>query len=183
MKHHIWKRLSSKIAHKNPYFYVREDAVIQPNGRVGTYYVIETGQSVMIVPLSSAGEIYLIKQHRHPTGAFSLEIPAGAHEGGSDLENAKRELGEETGLVSAAWTKLGEVQVMNGTANHRAIVFLAENIDETWMRLQEGEGIIRIYKESFRSVFEMIRLGKLNHSETIMSITLAALHLKIVQRG
>ena len=72
---------------------------------------------------------------------------------------------------------------MNGTANHRAIVFLAENIDETWMRLQEGEGIIRIYKELFRSVFEMIRLGKLNHSETIMSITLAALHLKIVQRG
>ena len=53
----------------------------------------------------------------------------GAHEGGGDLENARRELREETGLLSQDWTKLGDVQVMNGTANHQASVFLAENVE------------------------------------------------------
>ena len=175
-----WRRISSKVAHKNPFFRVREDKVIQPNGREGTYYVIETRPSVMIVPLSGDGEIYLIVQHRHPTGIFSWEIPGGALEGGSDLENAKRELREETGLVSDVWTKLGEVQVMSGTANNKTTVFIAENTRETSDHMQEEEGITHMHKVSFQRVFEMIRAGELSHSETIMSITLAALYLKIM---
>ena len=175
-----WKKISSKVAHKNPFFQVREDTVIQPNGKEGSYYVIETSPSVMIVPVSSAGEIYLIVQHRYPTGIFSWEIPGGGHEGGSDLENAKRELREETGLVSDVWTTLGEVKVMSGTANHRTTVFIAENARETSDHMQEEEGITHMHKVSFQQVFGLIRAAGLNHSETIMSIMLAALHLKIM---
>ena len=180
MAKRAWKRISSKVAHRNPFFHVREDTVIQPNGKEGTYYVIETNPSVMIVPISSAGEVYLIVQHRYPTGIFSWEIPGGAVEGGSDLENAKRELREETGLVSDVWTKLGEIQVMSGTANHKTTVFIAENTRETSDHKQEEEGITEMQKVPFQRVFEMIRSGRLNHSETIMSTTLAALHLKIM---
>lgn len=46
--------------------------------------------------------------------------------------------------------------------------------------MQEEEGITHMHKVSFQRVFEMIRTGRLNHSETIMSITLAALHLKLI---
>jgi 8-oxo-dGTP pyrophosphatase MutT (NUDIX family) len=175
-----WRRISSKVAHKNPFFCVREDKVIQPNCRDGTFYVIETSPSVMIVPVSGYGEIYLIMQHRHPTGIFSWEIPGGALEGGSDLENAKRELRDETGLVSNVWTKLGEVQVMSGTANNKTTVFIAEKTRETSDSMQEEDGIMRMQKVSLQRVFEMIRAGELNHSETIMAITLAALYLKIM---
>ena len=142
------------------------------------YYVIEAGRSVMIVPLSRAGDLFLIKQHRYPTNSFSLEVPAGAHEGGGDLENAKRELREETGLLSQDWTKLGDVQVMNGTANHQASVFLAENVGRLGIRIQEKEGITSVYKVAFNRVFNMIKAGELSHSESIMSITLAALFLR-----
>jgi 8-oxo-dGTP pyrophosphatase MutT (NUDIX family) len=179
MKKFTWKQVSSKIVHQNPFFCVREDAVIQPSGGNGTYYVIEAGRSVMIVPLSRTGDLFLIKQHRYPTSSFSLEIPAGAHEGGSDLENAIRELREETGLLSQDWTKLGDVQVMNGTANHQASVFLAENVDESEIRIQEKEGILSVCKVTFDKVFDMIKTGKLSHSESITSITLAALYLKM----
>jgi 8-oxo-dGTP pyrophosphatase MutT (NUDIX family) len=175
-----WKRVSSKVAHKNPFFHVCEDNVIQPNGKEGTYYVIKTSPSVMIVPISSEGEVYLIVQHRYPTRMFSWEIPGGALESGSDLENAERELREETGLVSDVWTKLGEVQVLSGTTDHKTIVFIAENTRETLDHKQEEEGITEMRKISFQNVFNMIRTGHLNHSETIMSITLAALHLKIM---
>lgn len=175
-----WKRISSKVVHRNPFFHVHEDAVIQPNGKKGTYHVIETSPSVMIVPISSAGEVYLIAQHRYPTGIFSWETPGGAGEGGSDLEDAKRELREETGLISDVWTRLGEIQVMSGTANHKTTVFIAENTRETSDHKQEEDGITEMQKVPFQRVFEMIRSGRLNHSETIMSITLAALHLKIM---
>jgi ADP-ribose pyrophosphatase YjhB (NUDIX family) len=178
MKKSMWKQVSSKIVHQNPFFYVREDAVIQPSGGNGIYYVIEAGRSVMIVPLSRAGDLFLIKQHRYPTNSFSLEVPAGAHEGGGDLENARRELREETGLLSQDWTKLGDVQVMNGTANHQASVFLAENVDDSGIRIQEKEGITSVYKVAFNRVFNMIKAGELSHSESIMSITLAALFLR-----
>ena len=72
MKKFMWKPVSSKIVHQNPFFYVREDAVIQPSGGNGIYYVIEAGRSVMIVPLSRAGDLFLIKQHQISLTRFPL---------------------------------------------------------------------------------------------------------------
>jgi ADP-ribose pyrophosphatase len=180
MQRYTWKTIASKIAHANPYYRVREDAVVRPSGVDGTYYVIETNPSVMVVPISSTGEIYLILQQRYPTSMFSWEVPAGTHDGGSDLENARRELREETGLVSSEWIKIGEVQVMSGIADHKSIVFIAKNVRETGDHMQEEEGITHMRKETLRRVFDMISSGELNHSETIMAVTLAALHLKFI---
>jgi ADP-ribose pyrophosphatase len=180
MRRYTWKTISSRIAHANPYYRVREDAVIRPSGMDGTYYVIETGPSVMVVPIASTGEIYLILQQRYPTKRFSWEVPAGAHDGGSDLENAMRELREETGLISDEWSKIGEVQVMSGIADHKSMVFIAKNVRETSDHMQEEEGITHMRKETLRRVFDMIRSGELNHSETITAVTLAALHLKYI---
>jgi hypothetical protein len=67
---------------------------------------------------------------------------------------------------------------MNGTANHQASVFLAENVDDSGIRIQEKEGITSVYKVAFNRVFNMIKAGELSHSESIMSITLAALFLR-----
>ena len=72
---------------------------------------------------------------------------------------------------------------MNGTANHQASVFLAENVDESEIRIQEKEGILSVCKVAFDKVFDMIKTGKLSHSESITSITLAALYLKMNKKG
>jgi 8-oxo-dGTP pyrophosphatase MutT (NUDIX family) len=140
---------------------------------------LENGSAVSIVPVSRDGEIYLIGQHRYATGAYSWEIPSGAHEGGDDLDNAKRELREETGLVSENWTRLAAVHVMNGTANFKMIVFLAEHVRETGEHAQLEEGITGMRKESFQRAFDMIRSGEMTDSESISAITLAALHHRI----
>jgi ADP-ribose pyrophosphatase YjhB (NUDIX family) len=180
MRRFTWKTISSRIAHANPHYRVREDAVVRPSGVTGTYYVIETAPSIMIVPIASTGEVYLILQQRYPTKLFSWEVPAGTCDGGSDLENARRELREETGLISNEWTKIGEVQVMSGIADHKSTVFIANNVRETSDHMQEEEGIMQMRKETLRRVLDMISSGELNHSETIMAVTLAALHLKYI---
>jgi hypothetical protein len=53
--------------------------------------------------------------------------------------------------------KILYVIVMSGTANHRTIVFIAENVRQTSNHTQEEEGITQMRNVSFRQVFKMIR--------------------------
>jgi 8-oxo-dGTP pyrophosphatase MutT (NUDIX family) len=180
MRENKWKTLSSKESYATPYFTVHEDDVIRPDGTAGKYYVIEQKSAIMIVAVNNDNETYLIGQHRYTTNMFSWEIPGGGYEGGDELEEAKRELLEETGLVSDQWEKLGTFQTMNGQANHLAEVFLARDVQQTADNKQSEEGISEMLKESFTRIFEMIRSGELMDAESITSLTMAALRLGII---
>src|SRR5258708_5043977 len=93
-----WKRLSSVIVYKNPWWQVREDKIIRPGGEEGTYCVIETPQSAEIVAVTEKQEVYLIGQYRYPIEKFSWTVPGGTVDNETEdfLEAAKRELREET---------------------------------------------------------------------------------------
>src|SRR4051812_33907197 len=110
-----WKKLSSKIVYKNPWFQIRKDKVIRPDGQKGTYDVVEThGDSVFVVAFNAREEILFIKLHRYPLGADSLEIPGGNSEGEALPKAAKRELWEETGYKAKTWKRVGTWHPMNG---------------------------------------------------------------------
>lgn len=73
----IWRKISSKIIHKNPWWEVVEDDVIIPNGEKGKYYYVDGADSVMIVA-SDKDEIYLVGQTRYLVNNFySWEIIGG----------------------------------------------------------------------------------------------------------
>ena len=180
MEENKWKTVSTKETYRTPYFSVHEDEVIRPDGSAGKYYVIEQKPAIMIVAVTGANEIYLIGQYRYTTQMFSWEIPGGGYEGGDMLEEAKRELLEETGVISQTWERLGTIQTMNGQANHLAEVFLAKDVQKTSIHKQAEEGITEMRKETFTTVFEMIKSGELTDSESITSLTMAALRLRIV---
>lgn len=174
------KKLSSTIVYKNKYFQVREDEVLKPTGQKGNYFVIEFPQSVMIVTLTRNNEVYLIGQHRHTTNLYSWEIPGGSTEGKNILESAKKELKEETGLVSEDWEDLGINQVLNGSANKIFHILLATNIVQTNIHKQKEEGINQMKKVPFKKVLEMIASNQITDCETVSSLMLAGLRLKII---
>ena len=120
-----WKQLSTKIVHENNYFRVREDAVTRPDGKPGTYFVIEAPPGVTIVALTEKNEIYFVLLHRYTTGVLAWELPAGGVEGNNLLEAAQRELQEETGLTARDWKEIGLVQLFNGSTNKIQHIFLA----------------------------------------------------------
>lgn len=180
MREKQWKTISSKLSYETPYFSVHEDDVIRPDGSPGKYYVIEQTPAIMVVAVTDANEAYLIGQYRYTTNLFSWEIPGGGYEGGDELKEAKRELLEETGLISDEWEKLSTFQTMNGQANHLAKVFLARNVQQTGNNRQAEEGITEMRKESFPHIFEMIKSGELMDAESITSLTMAALRLGII---
>lgn len=172
-----WKKISSKISYQNSWFRVREDEVVRPDGSKGNYGIVETnGPSVFIVALTPELEVYLIKLFRYPTQKWSWELPGGGFSGLAPLEEAKKELQEETGLVASQWISLGSAQVMNGVCNEMSHFFIAKNLKEAENKAKE-EGIVQIKKFPFTEVLEMIKDGEFDDGQSMSAILKASLYL------
>jgi 8-oxo-dGTP pyrophosphatase MutT (NUDIX family) len=59
---------------------------------------------VHALPVLDDGRIVLVRQYRHATGKFGLELPGGVLDEGEDpLIGARRELREECGATGGTW--------------------------------------------------------------------------------
>ena len=173
-----WKKLSSKIVHKNPWYYVRQDKVIRPDGKPGTYSVVVTKPSVFIIAANEKGEIAINTQYRYTTGMKSLELPAGNTDGQPALAAAKRELKEETGMTAKKWKKLGSAQSCNGIMTEMMHVFLATDLTQTKEADQWEEGIANTQMIPLKEVLSMIQQGKFTDAQSMAAILLALPYLE-----
>jgi len=95
-----WKVMSSRYLAEKPWFTVREERVLLPNGNeIPNYYVFEYPDWVNVIAVTRDGKFVFERQYRHAVGLVSYELCAGVCEpdDASPLESARRELLEETG--------------------------------------------------------------------------------------
>ena len=59
-----------------------------PDGYQCDWYYVDTPPSVMIVPLTTDGNLVLVRQYRHNLNAHVPEFPAGTVTDGEDPESA-----------------------------------------------------------------------------------------------
>ncbi|WP_457637066.1 NUDIX domain-containing protein [Oceanithermus sp.] len=98
MKEIPWEILESEALAEEPVKIVHERLRTHTGAVLDYYYQPKPIQVVFALPLTKNGEALLIKQYRHPTRRFLLEVPAGKVDPGEDLETAvRRELLEEIG--------------------------------------------------------------------------------------
>lgn len=127
-----WKTLGTRIAYDNPWIRVREDDVVQPDGKPGIYGVVHfKNLAIGVLPIDKEGNTYLVGQWRYALDLYSWEIPEGGCPYGEEpLDAAKRELLEETGLTAEKWHLLGKGHLSNSATDEVTYYYLATELTE-----------------------------------------------------
>lgn len=104
------KTLESKEIFQGRVIHVTLDTVELQNGKTSTREVVGHPGGVCVAALTENDELLFVKQYRYPYKEAVLELPAGKLEKGQNpLENGKRELLEETGMVGSGYISLGKL--------------------------------------------------------------------------
>ena len=103
-----FKIISREILIESPYMPTEKQLVELPNGKLTEWFLNTCSEGVIIVPITTNGEILLQKTYKHGAGEIIIEFCAGMIESGeTPLDAAKRELEEETGYKSDRFYKTG----------------------------------------------------------------------------
>jgi ADP-ribose pyrophosphatase len=132
-----------------------------------------------VVAVFEDATIALVRQYRHPTMRYLLELPAGRLSPPERPEDcAARELEEEIGVRATKIEKLAEFFTTPGFCEEKLWVYLATGLIETAQNL-EGDEQLDVLRVSFERAFEMIADGEIEDAKTIIGISMAAQRLGI----
>jgi ADP-ribose pyrophosphatase len=132
-----------------------------------------------IVAYFDDGTVALVRQYRHPTVRYLLELPAGKLDPGERPEQtAARELEEELGVVAGRLEQLSEFYTTPGFCEEKLWVFLATDLRETASSYEDDE-IIEVVRVPFRRALSMIASREIEDAKTVIGLLLAARRLGI----
>ena len=136
--------------------------------------VVHHGGSAVIVPVFDDGTVALVRQYRHPTVRYLLEVPAGTLADGERPDaGAARELEEELGLIAGRMEKLSEFFVSPGFCEEKMWIYLATELVQGKQQLEDDE-ILDVVRLPVREALEMITSGEIQDAKTIIGLMLAA---------
>ena len=165
--------IESQVVFRGRVFNIRKDKVRVTESRVFHLDVVEHRNSVTIVPLDSDGNLWFVRQYRHPVGGNLLELPAGVIEPEESAEEcAYREIREETGMAAGKLREIGSFFLAPGYSTEYMYVFLATELDPDPLDADEDE-FISIVKIPVEEAFSMAKSGQIQDVKTIGSIFLA----------
>jgi len=171
-----WKKVKTIKTHDyNGYYQVERDEVITPGGKPGKYSVVRGAPFSIIIPIDKSGNVWMVKQHRYPVDKFMLEVPAGMTDGEDPLIAAKRELEEETSLVSTEWEKIGEFHEAQNLSDIKGYVFVAYDVEKKDNPKTDplDKDLFEVEKYPIEKVLEMIRRNDLINSFSISAVSMA----------
>ena len=121
---------------------LRLDEVEYAPGRSTRLEIIEHAEAVVVLPLDEAGNIWFVRQYRHPAGQELLELPAGIlPPGESPVDGARRELQEEIGMTAATLERLMSFWLAPGYSTEYMHIFQATHLSPAPLAQDEDEVI------------------------------------------
>ena len=163
------KTISSQLIYDGKVVKLYKDQVLLSNGQTSIREEIKHsgGASVLVVKNQ---KILFVKQFRYAYLEEVLEIPAGKLNAGENpKETAIRELEEECGLVAKNLKLLYEVYPTPGYTNERLYVYLASEVTEGKIHLDDDEFVEPIWIEESK-VKQMLLNGEIKDAKTIIAL-------------
>jgi ADP-ribose pyrophosphatase len=171
-----WTIQDSHSIFKNDFIELINEKVVQPDGKDGEYATVRMKPGVCTLAIDDENNVYLTSQFRYALGAESLEVIAGGIEKGEPLENAKRELKEELGIVAEEWIDLGQAETDTSIVSAPAYFFVARKLKFEKPE-REGVEVMKTVKMSFDEAVENVLNGKIVHAPSCVLILKAKMKL------
>lgn len=138
-----------------------------PDGREVFIEMLKHPGSVAILPMDDHGQIWFVRQYRHPAGGLLLELPAGTIDQGETPEaTAARELREEIGMSARTLKKVGGFYLAPGYSTEFMSLFMAAGLTPDPLEQDAGE-FIRVEKYSVEKVYQMLARGEIVDGKTV----------------
>lgn len=172
MHRKTYQTTNSQVVWSCPWYQVRQDEFITPDGQAGVYNVVEKNPAVWIVPVTVQKEILLIYNYRYTVRDWCWEIPAGSVlEGQTIMQAAQAELLEEVGGTSQTWQKVTEFYTANGICNEVSHLFLATAVNVSQPQHESTE-LIEIHPTPIPHALEMARTGQMTDGPSALALLL-----------
>ena len=177
-EHGPWKIRSSTEAYRDQWVSLTVDDVIGPDGKPGTFAVVEMLPGVCVLAVDDRGVVHLTEEFRYAVGRRSIEGVSGGIEPGEEpLAAARRELREELGIEAAGWTPLGFVDPITSMVRSPVHLFLAEDLTFQAEHRDDTEQIQHITMQLADAV-HAVSDGRITHASTCVAILQAAARTK-----
>lgn len=123
--------LQKKLFYRGRKFDYEVNRLRLPNGAEGDWECVRHPGGALAVPVTSEGQLVLVRQYRFAAAGRLLEFPAGTvepHE--NPAITIQREIEEETGYRARQWEKLGQFFLAPGYSDEIIYAFLARDLEK-----------------------------------------------------
>jgi ADP-ribose pyrophosphatase len=156
---------------------VRVDTLRLADGTSYTREIIEYGTAVVLVPIATDGRLLLVRQYRHATRCWLLELPAGGvdERDASPEAAALRELREETGHRGTL-TRIGGMFLAPGYSEEYQHVYAATNLVEDALAADEDEDLL-LERVTLAETLQYVDAGLICDAKSIAGLLMYLRHL------
>ncbi len=178
-----WILRKTEYLFESRWYNLRHDHVELPGGKEISYTYVEHPGAVVIVPVTAAGQIVLIRSYRYPIDDWCWGVPAGGmgdKPESSAEQVAREELHEEAGCVAEQVESLGSFHSQVGIAHLKVHYFLGHDVRIVSVRhTEDAEAIEEVRLFSVDEVLDLIRRGENVETESAFAIFLALRRLAV----
>jgi len=170
--------LSTRRIHDGRIVKLSLEEVRLPNGNAVTLEIVRHPGAAAVVPVDDDGRVILVRQYRHATSSWLLEVPAGKldHPGESPEACALREVEEETGYRANRLVSLGWIWTTPGFTDEKIWLYLALELKPTRAALQPDEVLTVETMPLAEAVLKATR-GEIVDAKSVCALVRAVAHL------
>ena len=162
--------LASRPALRGRVLKVDVDLVRLPGGATCDLEVVRHPGAAAVVPVLDRNRVVLVRQYRHATDGWLLEVPAGKLDGDEPPEKcAARELEEEVGLRPDGLVDLGWIWPTPGFADEKIWLFLAPDPLPANQSLEDDE-VLEVVEMDLEEAVSLARSGEIRDAKTALAL-------------